>query len=67
MPYMSLDASSTTTDPQYQNWLSRLTDNEIPIFGRTVQDIVNVSSNQVSSAVHLGHVVLKDASMTARI
>jgi len=64
---MSLDATPNTTNPQYQNWLSRLTDNEIPIFGRTAQDIVNVSSNQVSSAVHLGHVVLKDASMTARI
>jgi len=49
------------------HWIDDLSNNEMPIFGQTVQDIINVSENDISSALHLGEVVLKDASMTARI
>lgn len=49
------------------NWIKRITESEMPIFGRTVQEIVSVSEDDVSSAIQLGEVVLKDAAMTARI
>lgn len=55
------------TNPAIDKWIKRLTDSQMPIFGRTVQEIVSVSEKETSSALHLGQVVLKDASMTARI
>ena len=50
-----------------QSWIRRITDNEMPIFGRTVQEVVSVSENDDSSAAQLGQVVLKDAAMTSRV
>lgn len=48
-------------------WIKRITESEMPIFGRTVQEVVSVSEDDVSSALQLGQVVLKDAAMTARV
>lgn len=39
----------------------------MPIFGRTVQEVVSVSQDDDSSAAQLGQAVLKDAAMTARV
>ena len=39
----------------------------MPIFGRTVQEVISVSESDESSAVQLSQVVLKDASMTGRV
>lgn len=50
-----------------QSWIRRITDNEMPIFGRTVQEVISVSENDDSSAAQLGQVVLKDAAMTSRV
>lgn len=50
-----------------QAWIRRITDNEMPIFGRTVQEVVSVSESDDSSAAQLGQVVLKDAAMTSRV
>lgn len=50
-----------------RSWIRRITDNEMPIFGRTVQEVVSVSENDESSAAQLGQVVLKDAAMTSRV
>lgn len=50
-----------------QKWIGRISNNEMPIFGRTVQKIMSVSQDEVSSAIQLGQVVLKDAVMTSRI
>ncbi|OUR81567.1 hypothetical protein A9Q82_09290 [Cycloclasticus sp. 46_120_T64] len=61
------EAALNDSNPEIDSWVKRLTDSQMPIFGRTVQEIVNVSEKETSSALHLGQVVLKDASMTARI
>lgn len=50
-----------------QSWIRRITDNEMPIFGRTVQEVISVSEDDDSSAAQLGQVVLKDAAMTSRV
>lgn len=50
-----------------RSWIRRITDNEMPIFGRTVQEVVSVSEDDESSAAQLGQVVLKDAAMTSRV
>jgi len=50
-----------------QSWIKRITDNEMPIFGRTVQEVVSVSQEDETSASQLSQVVLKDAAMTSRI
>lgn len=50
-----------------QAWIRRITDNEMPIFGRTVQEVVSVSEDDDTSAGHLSQVVLKDAAMTSRV
>jgi HD-like signal output (HDOD) protein len=55
------------TKPEVDGWIKRITESEMPIFGRTVQEVVSVSENDVSSALQLGQVVLKDAAMTARV
>lgn len=39
----------------------------MPIFGRTVQEVVSVSQDDGSSAGQLGQAVLKDAAMTTRV
>lgn len=48
-------------------WIRRITDNEMPIFGRTVQEVVSVSEDNDTSAAQLGQVVLKDPAMTSRV
>lgn len=50
-----------------QSWIRRITDNEMPIFGRTVQEVISVSEDDDASAAQLGQVVLKDAAMTSRV
>lgn len=58
---------NNTTKKDVDDWVKRITESEMPIFGRTVQEVVSVSGDGVSSALQLGQVVLKDAAMTARI
>jgi HD-like signal output (HDOD) protein len=48
-------------------WIEKLKSHDLPVFGRTVQEIMNVSSNQDSSFSELAKVILQDASMTARV
>lgn len=51
----------------FEFWLQRLNQEDMPIFGRTVQEVISVSENKDSSMSELVRVVLKDASMTAKI
>jgi len=50
-----------------QSWIEKITNNDMPIFGRTVQEVISVSENDESSAAQLSQVVLKDAAMTGRV
>lgn len=65
------ESSSSGIQPPAQRdlstWVRRITDEQMPIFGRTVQEVVSIAEDDVSSAAQLGQVVLKDASMTSRV
>lgn len=50
-----------------EQWVSLIKDQEMPIFGHTVQSIVSVAENDDAPAAQLASVVLKDASMTTRV
>lgn len=50
-----------------ESWIERITNNEMPIFGRTVQEVIRVSESDKSSAAQLSQAVLNDASMTGRV
>jgi len=58
---------NSETKVQVDSWVKKITESEMPIFGRTVQEVISVSEDEISSALQLGQVVLKDAAMTARI
>ncbi len=53
--------------PSLAEWVSRISEEEMPIFGHTVQRIISVAENDEAPAAELAKVVLRDASMTARI
>jgi hypothetical protein len=48
-------------------WLARLRDCEMPVFGRTVQELQEVVASESSSASALAQVILQDAAMTAKV
>ncbi len=48
-------------------WVERIRDQEMPIFGHTVQSIINVAEDDEAPAATLARVVLQDASMTTRV
>ncbi|MGD8811844.1 MAG: HDOD domain-containing protein, partial [Thioalkalispiraceae bacterium] len=48
-------------------WVHRISDQEIPIFKNTVNAVSEVTEDDETSASDLAHVVLQDASLTARI
>ena len=50
-----------------EQWVGLIRDQEMPIFGHTVQSIVSVAENDEAPAAQLASVVLKDASMTTRV
>lgn len=51
----------------FQAWLNRLNQEDMPIFGRTVQEIISVSEDYDSNVAQLVQGVLKDASLTTKI
>lgn len=53
--------------PSLSHWIRTIQDEEMPIFGHTVQDISNVADNDMAPAAQLAKVVLQDASMTTRV
>lgn len=50
-----------------EQWVELIRDQEMPIFGHTVQAIVSVAADDAAPAAQLASVVLKDASMTTRV
>ncbi len=59
--------AAATAARNLERWVRQINDDDMPIFGRTVQEVVSVSEADESSAAQLGQVVLKDAAMTARV
>lgn len=49
------------------NWIRRIREREMPIFGRTVQSIISVSQDDKTSASQLAKVILQDSGMTTKV
>ncbi|MBU0729558.1 MAG: HDOD domain-containing protein [Proteobacteria bacterium] len=58
---------SKKPENNFDAWLQRLNQEDMPIFGRTVQEIVSVAENSDSSVSELTRVVLQDTAMTAKV
>ncbi len=58
---------STPTQESLDDWVRRISEEEMPIFGHTVQQVVTVAGDEKAPAADLARVVLQDASMTARV
>lgn len=50
-----------------EDWVTKLGDLRMPVFARTAQDISKTISDRDSSAAALSQIILKDASMAARV
>lgn len=50
-----------------ENWIERISDNELPIFKYTVHAINDVVSQDASSTSDLSQIILRDANLTARV
>ncbi len=48
-------------------WIKRISDQELPIFKYTVSAITDVVANEDTSTAKLAQIILRDASLTARI
>ncbi len=48
-------------------WLERFQRDDMPVFGKTVQEIMNVAGKKDSSLSELARVILEDPNMTARV
>ena len=49
------------------NWIHRISENEVPIFKYTVLAINDVVSKDASSTSDLSRIILRDANLTARV
>lgn len=50
-----------------QNWIERISENELPIFNYTVKSINGVISKDATSTSDLSRIILRDANLTARV
>ena len=50
-----------------QNWIERISENELPIFKYTVHAINDVISKDATSTSDLSRIILRDANLTARV
>ena len=55
------------TKPTLGQWIQRVTEKEMPVFGRTVESVLSVAHNDDSTVSELARVVLQDSAMTARV
>lgn len=59
--------SNRGKQPPLSKWTERIRDEEMPIFGHTVQSVLSVAEDDNAPAAQLARVVLQDASMTTRV
>ena len=50
-----------------ENWITRISENELPIFKYTVHAINDVVSKEATSTSDLSRIILRDANLTARV
>jgi len=50
-----------------QDWVANIRDRDMPVFGRTVQEVRSVTEDDMASASRLARVILQDAALTAKV
>lgn len=61
------DSALTKKAPGLQDWLARLNSEDMPILGRTVQEIVSLSEDDDTSIATLAQAALRDTALTAKL
>ena len=64
---MAADKPKTQDAPSLDAWIKRLSEREMPIFANTAHAVAGLATNRQTSASELTQVILRDASMTARV
>ena len=63
----NIEYSSKIMSENLDNWVERISENEVPIFKHTVHAINDVVSNDETSTSDLSRIILRDANLTARV
>lgn len=50
-----------------EGWVARIRDQDMPVFGRTVQEVRIVTEDELASAGRLSRAILQDAALTAKV
>ena len=50
-----------------QGWVERIRDREMPVFGRTVQQVKAVTADENASTARLSSVILQDPALTTKV
>ena len=50
-----------------QEWVERIRDSDMPVFGRTVQEVRLVTEDDMASAGRLSRVILQDVALTTKV
>lgn len=53
--------------PGLQEWVERIRNEDMPVFGRTVQEVRSVTEDESASAGRLSRAILQDAALTAKV
>lgn len=59
--------SITNAEKAVKVWVERLRDSDMPVFGRTVQEVRQVTEDDLASAGRLSQVILQDAALTTKV
>lgn len=59
--------AETTLEQNVQQWVERIRDSDMPVFGRTVQEVRLVTEDDMASASRLSRVILQDAALTTKV
>lgn len=50
-----------------QEWVSRIKERDMPVFGRTVQEVRTVTEDDMASTSRLSRAILQDAALTTKV
>lgn len=50
-----------------QDWVDRIRERDMPVFGRTVQEVRSVTEDEMASATRLSRAILQDAALTTKV
>lgn len=59
--------AASNVEHAVQQWVERVRDSDMPVFGRTVQEVRLVTEDDMASASRLSRVILQDAALTTKV